>query len=334
MGEHENIRLTSAEMGSLWASYLTESACGTVMKYFKEKVEDHDTKEIVEWTLHLCEDNQSKIEQIFQAEDFPIPEAFGDEDVTVSAPRLYADTFFLYYLRHMAMYGLAANGYAATVSARKDVLEYYSSCIMQSKDLNYKATTLMLKKGVFVRPPYSTVPKQVDFVHDKSFLGQYFGDKRPLTGMEISHLYLNHQNNAMGVALLLGFAQTAKTEKVRRHFKRGVEIGHKATGVFASVLRSEYVPAPTSWDTDVMDSMEAPFSEKLMMFHVNMLSAASIGNYGGGMSLSMRRDLVALYARLAAETAQYAEDSAQIMIEHGWMEQPPQVDNRKELMRV
>lgn len=334
MEMNQNIRLTSAEMGSLWASYMTESASVAVMKYFVKKVEDPEIKPLIEWALQLAEENTVKIRKIFSAENFPIPVGFSDTDVNVDAPRLYADTFFLYYLRNMAMYGLAANGYASTVSARKDVLTYFSDCIIQAKDLNCKATNLMLEKGIFVRPPYSTVPKQVDFVQDKAFLDKYFGDKRPLTGMEISHLYLNHQNNALGVAFLLGFAQTAKTEKIRQHLKRGVEIAHKSMDVFNSVLSSEYIPTPTSWDSDVMDSKEAPFSEKLMMYHVSVLISASIGNYGGGMSLSIRRDLVALYSRLAAEAAQYAEDTAQIMIEHGWMEQPPQVDNRKELMRV
>jgi hypothetical protein len=199
-------------------------------------------------------------------------------------------------------------------------MDFYSGCLVESKDLQYKISELMLKKGIYVRPPYMSIPDKVDFVKKKSFLGSFFGEQRPLTGVEISHLYLNHQNNAVGETLILGFAQTAKSEKVRRHFKRGMDISHKVMEVLQSILSREHLPTPTSWDTDVLDSQEAPFSDKLMLYHVAGLATASLGNYGGAISLSMRRDLVTHYTRLMAEAAQYAEDTAQIMIEHGWLE--------------
>jgi hypothetical protein len=113
-----------------------------------------------------------------------------------------------------------------------------------------------------------------------------------------------------------------------------MEIASKAMEVFQSEFSREHLPTPTSWDTEVLDSQEAPFTDKLMMYHAGVATAASLGNYGGAVALSMRRDLVTHYTRLMSEAAQYAEDSAQLMIEQGWMEQPPQADNRTELMRV
>jgi hypothetical protein len=40
-------------------------------------------------------------------------------------------------------------------------------------------------------------------------------------------------------------------------------------------------------------------------------------------------DLAAQYHRLMAEIEQFAEDGANIMIEKGWLEQPPKAPDRK-----
>jgi hypothetical protein len=334
MEQNSNIRLTSAEMGSLWTTYMTDSMTICVLRYFLEKVTDIEIKPQIEWALQRSMEHINEVKKVFKLENFPIPFGLTEKDVRLNAPRLYADNFFLYYLRNMAKFGLATNGYALSVSARKDITEFYSGCLIESKDLQNKASELMLKKGLYVRPPYMSVPKQVDFVQKKSFLGSFFGDQRPLTGLEISHLYLNHQNNAISEALLLGFAQTAQSEENRRHFKRGMEIARKSMEVFQSVFSQEHLPTPTSWDTEVLDSKEAPFSDKLMMYHAASVTAAALGNYGGAISLSIRRDIVTHYTRLISEAAQYAEDNVQMMIEQGWLEQPPQADNRTELMKV
>lgn len=317
MENNLNIRLTSAEMGSLWTSYTTDSLVICVLKYFLEKVEDTQIRLQIEWALQRAEEHIQEITKIFKSGNFPTPVGFTNHDVNLYAPRLYADTFFLYYLRNMAKFGLATNSYALSVSARKDIMDFYAGCLVESKDLEYNTSLLMLEKGLFVRPPYMSTPKQVDFVENKSFLGKFLGEQRPLTGIEISHLFLNHQNNAVGETLLLGFAQTAKSDAIRRHCKRGIVITRKVMEVIQTIFSREHLPTPTSWDSDVLDSQEAPFSDKLMMQHVLGLTTAAIGNYGGTMSLSMRRDLVAHYTRLMAEAAQYAEDTAQMMIEHG-----------------
>jgi hypothetical protein len=56
--------------------------------------------------------------------------------------------------------------------------------------------------------------------------------------------------------------------------------------------------------------------------------SAGIAHYGRSFSLSPRRDLGAIYVRLSAEIALFSEDGANIMIENGWMEQPPQATDR------
>ena len=62
--------------------------------------------------------------------------------------------------------------------------------------------------------------------------------------------------------------------------------------------------------------------------------AAGLGNYGISMSSSSRSDLSIMYARLLAEVGQYADDGAKMMIANGWMEAPPQAEDRNKLAGV
>lgn len=50
------------------------------------------------------------------------------------------------------------------------------------------------------------------------------------------------------------------------------------------------------------------------------------------MSLSMRTDLVAQYNKINAEVMVYAKETFDIDVENKWLEQPPLVTNRKNLL--
>ena len=54
-----------------------------------------------------------------------------------------------------------------------------------------------------------------------------------------------------------------------------------------------------------------------------------MGYYGMSIAASMRRDLGALYFKLMREVSAYSEDGANILIKHGWLEQPPMAPDRK-----
>jgi hypothetical protein len=68
------------------------------------------------------------------------------------------------------------------------------------------------------------------------------------------------------------------------------------------------------------------------MFHISAMIAAGIGNYGVAMAASPRRDLALKYASLIPEISMYAEEGAKIMISQGWLEEPPQADDRDHLI--
>ncbi len=69
------------------------------------------------------------------------------------------------------------------------------------------------------------------------------------------------------------------------------------------------------------------------MYHASVMIGIGIGNYGMAMAASPRRDLGIKYASLIPEVSLYAEDGANIMIKHGWIEEPPQADDRDHLIQ-
>jgi hypothetical protein len=70
-----------------------------------------------------------------------------------------------------------------------------------------------------------------------------------------------------------------------------------------------------------------------MMYHISALTGSGIGQYGMAMSTSPRHDLGVHFSRLIAELTHYSDDGANIMINNGWMEQPPVAANRKTLAK-
>ncbi|KRF07158.1 hypothetical protein ASG89_17590 [Paenibacillus sp. Soil766] len=115
---------------------------------------------------------------------------------------------------------------------------------------------------------------------------------------------------------------------------RGRDISSKHIAVFSSLLRDDHLPAPMTWETDISNSKEAPFSEKLMLYHTIFLSTLGLGNYGAAIAANTRRDLSALYLRVLAETGTFADDGAELLIKKKWMEKMPGPIERNALLSV
>ncbi|HZG71454.1 MAG TPA: DUF3231 family protein [Chondromyces sp.] len=333
MEDKTKIRLTAAEMAGLWTQYINDTLSICVNRYFLNKVEDKEVRPAVEHALHSSKEHISQLKGLFQHEKFPVPIGFTSEDVNLEAPKLFSDTFMLMYLRHMSILGMAAASAALGVVTRSDVVALHKKVLRNAIQLQDLTRRIMLKQGTYIRPPYISIPDKVDFVEKQNFLNGLFGNKRGLTAVEITHLFLNVQTNSIGKALITGFAQIAEKEEVKNFFLRGKQLAQKHSGIFSDLLMKEDLPAPMSWDSAISDITEKVFSDKLMMFHVSAMIAAGIGNYGMAMAASPRRDLAMKYASLIPETSLYAEDGANMMIKHGWMEEPPQADDRDQLIK-
>ena len=333
-GKGSQIRLTAGEIAQIWIQYLNDSASVCVLSHFLEKAEDDEIKPLIKFALELSQAHIQKITAILTEEKNAVPYGFSiKEDVDLTAPRLYSDSFVLNFINQMSKVGLTSYAGSLAASVRDDIKTYYMDCLSETMQLYKRSTDLLLSKGLMVRPPSLPNLEKVEFVKKQWFMLDVVGEKRPLTAAEVANLFSNLQRNALGVATLTGFSQVAENKDVKQFFLKGLEIGNKHIKLFRSKLEESKLPAPMGWDSEITNSTTHTFSDKLMMFLTSGLITLSVGYYGTAVSQSPRGDISTMYNRLSLEVQLYAEDGANIMIKKGWLEQPPMASDRDELIR-
>jgi len=328
-----NPALTSSEIAVLWSAFQTNTMVRCVIKHFLQVCEDPAIRRIQETALDSMENEIRTIRELFEKEQIPVPIGFTDDDWNPNAKRMYPDIFTLRYIKHMSRLGMAAAGMGKSVAARKDVRNCFTVALNKASYQFDITVEVLLRKGVFVRPPMIAKPEKTEFVKSESFLSQLFGSHRPLNAIEITHMGMNTETNLIGMALLLGFAQSAKRKEVRDHAWKGKEIAKNHIEILSKHLLEDDVMQPSTWIGDVTESQEAPFSDKLMCFQIGEICIAGFGNYAASMAASQRSDLSAMYTRMMAETSEYCLEGSKLMIQHGWLEQPPQNKDRKSLRK-
>lgn len=327
------IRLTAPEMSQLWAQYMNDSASICMLTYFLEKVEDTEIKPIITHALELSQAHIQKVSAILTEEQNIIPHGFRlNEDVDLTAPRLYPDSYVLNFIYQMAQIGLTTYSASVSQSSRSDITAYYNECLNETMELYEMSKELLLQKGLYQRPPYISNLEQVEYVKKQGFVWDILGEKRPLSAMEIANLEANIQRNSLGVATLIGFSQVAKSKNVTQFLIRGIEIAKKHIQSLGKKLEDNNLPVPMI-RADVTKSTAYTFSDKIMMFYTTALIGLSIGYYGTGIAQSPRMDLGAMYNKMSLQIQKYSEDGANIMIKNKWLEQPPLASNRKDLAK-
>lgn len=324
-------QLTAAEMGKLWATYIGNTMGKCVLSYFLQHVNDKEIKEILLYAQGLCEDYIQDIEAIFKQADFPIPVGFTKDDVNLEAPRLFEDDFYLHYLQYLGKAGMSIYSVAIPLVTRKDVRDFFIKSLHDTSKLMVLVNDALLSRNTLINPPVIPSPEGVDFVTKQSFLNVFFGNVRPLHGLEIAHLYGNLNNDITSKAIITGFIQVARSEEVRQYLERGKNLNQKHIDLMSDKLSKDDLPSPSTIDHLVRSSTEPPFSDKLMVYHKIDMFSMKIREYANGASLSGRKDVAALFAKCQLDVTLYVEDGANIMIDHGWMEQPPEAVDRDNL---
>jgi hypothetical protein len=221
---------------------------------------------------------------------------------------------------------------AIPLVTRKDIRDFFIKCLNGTVNLMAMVNDTLIEKGVLMHSPPMPSPNKIDFIDKQSYLNGFFGNVRPLYGLEIAHLYGNINNDITSKALIIGFSQGARLEKVRKYLVRGKNINQKHIEKLSGMLTQVNLPSPPLLDHLVTPSTTPVFSDKLMVFHKIDMFSMKIREYANGVSLSARKDIAALYARCEMDVGLYVEDGANLMIDQGWMEQPPEVINRAKLV--
>lgn len=320
---HEHIRLTSAEIGHLWSSYLFETSVHHMFRYFSVHVDDPDIAAYVEYCLNTSKRHIHRYMEVFKKEQFPIPRGITSKDINTKAPRLFSDVFYLHYIDGMAKFAL--NGFSLAVAevTRKDIRGLFHLHIDAFQKVTEMGKRLLLEKGIYSRPPYISTPESIEFVKSGHFFDGFTNEKRPLTVMEMNQLFQNVRSNALGKALLKGFMQVTHDKKLCSYFEKGKLLANKYVTMFSTILLKEDCNVPSTYASEVMDTTISPFSERFMLNHVAHLITYGTANYGLSLALSPRKDLALMYVRLMGEVMTYAGDGAKLLVKHGWLEQPP-----------
>ncbi|MBM7552093.1 DUF3231 family protein [Thalassobacillus pellis] len=323
--------LTAAELGKLWVSYMGNSMGKCILGHYLQHVEDKNIERVVRNAYNLSDKLMNKITDIFKKENIPHPVGFTNADVDLAAPRLFSDQYYLHYLRYTCKAGLSIYSIAIPLMSRKDIRQFFIHTSEATANLISDINNVILSRGNLMDPAPIPPPQKVDFVKKQSYLKGFMGETRPLHALEITHLYDNIDNNITSKALLIAFSQTAVDKRIKNYFIRGKKITDKHIEVNTQKLNDDNLPAPSLLDHLVTTSITPPYSDKLMLAHKIDMFSMKVRSYGNAISLNGRRDLGAMYGKFLGDLGAYVEDGANIMIDHGWMEQPPQAVDRDSL---
>jgi len=313
---------------------MSESLIVRVLSYFLNKVEDPETSTMLQQTNDLSKQHITELTDLFNQAGLTIPEAFTDNDVNINAPRLFTDAFYLAYLSFMSR--VAMHNYTLILNqiARSDIRHYFSKRITDSIYLYNKSADLRLSKGIFIRAPFVEISKQVQFIKNQNFILDFVGKKRPMLLNEVTQLFGTTFSNIVGKSIATGFGQVSKNELISNYFFEGMDLSSKIISELTEVFLEGDIPIPSTSDSFVTDSTIAPFSEKLMLTHMLVLSSFGISSIGMAIGETLRSDLHTIYFKTIAEIMRYSQKGTKIMIDNQWLEQPPSVIKHKELVNV
>ncbi|SEI02039.1 Protein of unknown function [Halobacillus karajensis] len=211
----EELKLTSAEIGTLWGEYVNGTAVDIINKHMWSTIEDEKIKNLFEEAIRIFGDQKNKISQFIKNEGFPVPIGFNETDLNKDAGKLFSDILCLHYLHTMSLHGLLGHPTALSSSVRSDLRHFYESCSQDGMSMYNQTTELLLEKGHFQRDPYFYPEEKPEFVSGQGFIDGFFGDKRPLASTEIIALSLNLKKKIMEKCLSIGFSQVTTSTEVK-----------------------------------------------------------------------------------------------------------------------
>lgn len=331
--DKEKLKLTSSEIGTLWGEYVNGTMTDVVNRYMFSIVEDEEIKAVFDVAIKTFEQQKNQIATFLEKEGFPVPKGFTKSDLNIGAERLFTDIFCLNYLHIMTLHGLLGHIRSFGVSVRKDLRDFYDSCDNDAKKMYHQTIELLLEKGNFQRDPLFYPPNNTEFISAQDFTDGLFGKGRCLSATEIISISFNLKKSIMAKTLSIAFCQAAQSTEVRRFLEDSGKTADQQIKTFAKIMQSDNLPVPRSWETEVTNSTESPFSDKLMLYHTGFLFQAAQVYHGTGLASAMRSDLVTTYESIILKNLMVTKKWFNIMEKNKWLEQPPLAPNRKEMAK-
>jgi hypothetical protein len=296
-------------------------------------IEDEAIKSIFEDAIRTFEKQKNQLITFIENEGFPVPIGFTESDLNKGVERLFTDIFCLNYLHIMTLHGLLGHSTALAVSVRKDLRYFYDSCDNDGKRMYHQTIELLLKKGNFQRDPLFYPAKNPEFVSSQDFTDGIFGKERCLAATEIIGISFNLKKSVMAKTLSIAFSQVTQTKEVREFLTDSEKTADQQIQAFAKIMMADNLPVPKSWETEVTTSTNAPFSDKLMLYHTGFLFQTAQAYHGTGLAAAMRTDLVTTYERIILKNLMVTKKWFDLMVQNKWLEQPPLAPSRNEIAK-
>ncbi|WP_455919834.1 DUF3231 family protein [Priestia megaterium] len=331
--DKNKLKLTSSEIGTLWGEYVNGTMTDVVNRYMLSIIEDESVKAVFEDAIKTFAKQKKQIVTFIENEGFPVPIGFTESDLNKGTQKLFTATFCLNYLHIMTLHGLLGHTTSLGVSVREDLRYFYDSCDNDAKRMYHQTIELLLEKGEFQRDPYFYPAKNPEYISSQDFSDGFFGKGRRLTATEIISISFNLKKSIMAKTLSIGFSQVSQSKEVRKFLEDSEKTADNQIQSLSKIMHADNLPVPKSWETEVTNSTDAPFSDKLMMYHIGFLFQAAQNYHGAGLASAMRTDLVTAYEGTILKNLMVTKKWFNIMVKNKWLEQPPLAPNRKEIAR-
>ncbi|MGV2939358.1 DUF3231 family protein [Mesobacillus sp. LC4] len=325
-----NVDLTSTEISNIWSSYLKSSMELRFFQYFQATVEDPEVKTIVEKLVNFSEQSLEDLKAIFIKENLTIPLGFTEKDVRLDADKVFSDTFILYICHDITMLSLSTYPSAFPDCTRKDVRNLFQKAIEFTVQIQNEITDLMLSQGIYLKSPQVAMDHTVDLVDEMKYLNGLFGGSRPVNAAEVANLSRVIHRARFSKMILVTFSKLASHKDVKKHFSKGRDALEKVLETLGDVFEKENIPYSASGDYNIFEVRNSPFSDKLMLFFVNTcLGMFCFIMINQALTSSLRTDIVTKFTIISNQMKMFYGKGLLLTITEKWLEQPPQVLDRK-----
>ncbi|GGM33331.1 hypothetical protein GCM10011351_19200 [Paraliobacillus quinghaiensis] len=333
----ERSAITSSELGVLWLTYQEDTMILRILEYFIEKADDEKAKEIMNNLYGEIDSYVGIIKETLENEGAVIPIGFTTQDVKKEVPKLYDNGFDIMFVRLLKQISMGLHSLNITMTYREDIVLIIKELTTIAQKYYNLCTQYLLKKGLLVKSPHVSMPTSVEFVKDKHYLSGLsanpFSEKRSLNTVEVAQIHHSIESNITGLQMIIGFAQCANTEDVKNYFNEGAELAKSMVKELSEIFLQSGLQAPQTAGGNATRSTLAPFSDKLMLYCTSLFCSFSMGSGSLGTAFSLRNDLPAKITIFMKDIFEYAHKGAKIMIKNGWMEEPPQMEERNQMLK-
>jgi hypothetical protein len=326
--------ISASEIGTLWLTFQEKTMILRMLEYFMEKSDDQEASNLMGGLWQELNFFVKEITSIFDMEGMAIPIGFKKEDVNLEAPKLFDNGFDIMFLRILKEVSMGLYTINMNMAYRKDVMAVYEGLTTVTQKIYKLATVYLLEKGILTLPPTMTMPKTAEFVKNDKYLKGFnpFADKRSLNAFELGILHHGIETNKIGMQLITGFAQCAETKKVKKYFVKGLELAKKQIKIYEEFLLEANVHSTATIGSIVTTSTVAPFSEKMMMYCICLLNGFGLVGGSFGAMFSLRNDIILKMSLLSKDVYLYGHEGLELMMNNGWFEEPPQTEDRRQII--